>query len=81
MHYLFSQYILEVWDNILKKLVLFLNSSNFNFDIIVLSETWLGYDFKFVINCYHTISSVGKLNKSDEVTIFVKETIKLISTH
>lgn len=59
------------------ELVLLLNTYTLNFDIIVLSETWLDYDFKFVINGYQTINSIGKLNKSDGVTVLVKETIRL----
>lgn len=34
------------------ELVLLLNSHYFNFDVIELSKTWLGYDFKFVLNGY-----------------------------
>lgn len=47
--------------------------NNFNFDIIVLSETWLSYDFKILLNGYQTINAIGKLNKSDGVTVFVKK--------
>lgn len=52
------------------ELMLLLNTNSLNFDIIVLTETWLDYDFKFVLNGYQTINSIGKLNKSDGVTIF-----------
>lgn len=59
------------------ELVLLLNTYTLNVDIIVLSETWLDYDFKFAINGYQTINSIGKFNKCDGVTVFVKEIIKL----
>lgn len=59
------------------ELVLLLDTYTLGFDIIVLCETWLDYDFKFLLNGYQTINSIGKLNKSDGVTIFIKEPIKL----
>ena len=59
------------------ELVLLLDTYTLSFDIIVLCETWLDYDFKFLLNGYQTINSIGKLNKSDGVTIFIKEPIKL----
>lgn len=34
------------------ELVLLLNTYTFSFDIIVLCETWLDYDFKFLLNGY-----------------------------
>ncbi|KAF0747865.1 Uncharacterized protein FWK35_00020961 [Aphis craccivora] len=40
------------------ELVLMLNSNNSNFDIIVLTETWLLYDFHFELNGYHTVNSL-----------------------
>lgn len=61
------------------ELVLLLNTYALYFDKIILSETWLDYDFKFVINSYQTINYIGKLNKSDGATVFVKETIKFIN--
>lgn len=59
------------------ELVLLLNTYTLSFDIIVLCETWPDYDFKFLLNGYQTINSLGKLNKSGGVTIFIKESIKL----
>jgi len=53
------------------------NANALSFDIVVLSETWLDYDFTFLLNGCQTINSIGKLNKSDGVTIFIKQPIKL----
>lgn len=61
------------------ELVLLLNSSNSNFDIIVLTETWLLYDFKFELNGYNIINSLGIINKNDGVTVFIKNSLKLIN--
>lgn len=61
------------------ELVLLLNSNNSNFDIIVLTETWLLYDFKFELNGYNIINSLGKINKNDGVTVFIKNSLKLIN--
>lgn len=46
---------------------------------MVLSETLLIHDFNFVWNNYQTICSLRKFNKSDSVTILIKENIKLIN--
>lgn len=59
------------------ELTLYLNSHHFNFGIIVLSETWLLSDFKLNLQGYKTINSIGTLNKSDGITILIKENIKL----
>jgi len=63
------------------ELVLLLNTNALNLDvpssIVVLSETCLDYDFKFALNGYQTINFIGKLNKSDRVTIYIKESINL----
>jgi len=59
----------------LDKLALFLDSNNCDYDVIVLSETWLAHDFKFILNGYQTLNSIGKFNKSDGVTILIKEQI------
>lgn len=44
-----------------------------------MSETWLAYDFKFMLNGYPTLNSIGKFNKSYGVTILIKEQIKLLN--
>lgn len=59
------------------ELVLMLNSNNSNFDIIVLTETWLLYDFNFELNGYHTVNSLGIINKNDGVTVFIKNSLKI----
>jgi len=59
------------------ELTLYLKSHNSNFDIIVLSETWLLCDFKLNLKGYLTINSIGTLNKSDGITILIKENIKI----
>lgn len=51
------------------ELVLLFNTYTLSLDIIVLCETWLDYDLKFLLNGYQTINSLGKLNKSDGITI------------
>lgn len=61
------------------ELVLMLNSNNSNFDIIVLTETWLLYDFNFELNGYHTVNSLGIINKNDGVTVFIKNSLKIIN--
>jgi len=37
------------------KLAIFLDSNNFDYDVTVLSETWLYRDFKFTLNGYQTL--------------------------
>jgi len=59
------------------ELTLDLNSHNSNFDLIVLSEKWLLSDFKLNLQEYQIINSVGSLNKSDGITILLKENIKV----
>jgi len=61
------------------ELALFLNSNNRDFDVIVLSETWLAHDFKFILNGYQSINSIGKFNKCDGVTILIKDQVNLIN--
>jgi hypothetical protein len=63
------------------ELAIYLDSINVKFDVIILSETWLGYDFKYILNGYQTINSISKFNKCDGITIFVKENIKLLGTN
>lgn len=58
------------------KQILYLNSHNFNFDIIIL-ETWLLSYFNLNIQRYQTINSKGTLNKSNGITILTKENIKI----
>lgn len=53
------------------ELMLLLNTNSLNFDIVVLTETWLDYDFKFVLNGYQTIS-IGKLIKVTELLFLLK---------
>jgi len=61
------------------ELALFLESNNCDFDVIVLSETWLAHDFKFILNGYQSLNSISKFNKSDGVTILIKEQVNLIN--
>jgi len=61
------------------ELSLFLESNNCDFDVIVLSETWLAHDFKFILNGYQSINSISNFNKSDGVTILIKEQVNLIN--
>jgi len=64
------------------ELVLMLSSIDDSFDILILSQTWLLVDFNFVLNGYYNINSLGHTNKSDGVTIFVKNKFILKSiTH
>lgn len=44
----------------------------FLIDVVVLSETWLAHDCKFILNGYQSLNSIGKFNKSDGVTISIK---------
>lgn len=61
------------------ELALFLESNNCDFDVIILSETWLSHDYKFILNGYQSLNSLGKFNKSDGVTILIKEQVNLIN--
>lgn len=74
----FSLNIRSIFANF-DELVLMLDSNDSNFDIIVLTETWLLFDFNFKLNGYHTINSLGKINKNDGVTVFIKNSLKIIN--
>lgn len=54
------------------ELLVLLSTSVVNFDIIVLYETWLLNEVNFVINGYQSFNSLGVSNKSDGVTLFIK---------
>lgn len=55
-----------------------LSTMKYFFNIIVLYETWLIHDFEFNLNGYKTINSVGTFNKSDGVTIFIKDSLNIV---
>jgi len=55
--------------------MLYLNAHNCVVDIIILCETWLLHDFNFNLNGYININSTGLLNKSDGITMFIKDNI------
>jgi len=59
------------------ELVLMLNSNGSNFDVILLSETRLLYDFNFELNGYHIVNSLDIINKNDGVTVFFKNSFKI----
>jgi len=48
------------------------------FDIIVLCETWLLNDYQFKLNGYKTINSLGIFNKSDGVTVLIRQSINVL---
>jgi len=50
------------------ELALFLDLNNCEYDVIILSETWLANDFKFLLIDYHILNSIGRFNKSDGIT-------------
>ncbi|CAI6356615.1 unnamed protein product [Macrosiphum euphorbiae] len=54
------------------ELLVLLSTSMVNFDIVVLYETWLLNDVNFIINGYQSLNSLAVNNKSDGVTIFIK---------
>jgi len=56
-----------------------LNLNKSNFDIVVLTETWLLYDFNFELSGYQTIISLSIINKNDGVTVSFKNSLKIIN--
>jgi len=54
------------------ELLVLLNISIVNLHIVVLYETWLLNDLNFIINGYQSLNSLAVNNKSDGVTIFIK---------
>lgn len=65
----------------LDELLLYLNSYSCVFDVIILYETWLLHDFNFKLNGYTNINSTGLLNKSDGVSMFIKDDITVLNTN
>jgi len=65
------------------KLLVYLNTISQSFDFIILTETWLSVDLNFNINGYKTYHSLGFLNKSDDVTIFIRKNVFItdLNTH
>jgi hypothetical protein len=57
------------------ELLVYLNSIPHTFDFIILTETWLSVDLNFNINGFKTYHSLGFLNISDGVTIFIRNNI------
>jgi len=55
--------------------LVYLNSIPHTFDLIILTETWLSVNLNFNINVYKTYHSLGFLNKSDGVTIFIRNNV------
>lgn len=55
-----------------------LSSIKSHFYIIVLCETWLLNDFEYTLNGNKSFNSFGTLNKSDGVTVFIKEPLSII---
>lgn len=45
----------------------------------MLCETWLINDFEFKLNIYKTINSKKTLNKNDEVTVLIRESLNIIT--
>jgi len=59
-------------------LTILLGSVKNYFNIIILCETWLLNDYEFKLNGYTTINSLGTLNKSDGVTVLIRESINIL---
>jgi len=59
-------------------LTVLLSIVKYFFSIIVLYETWLINNFEFKLNGYKTINSEGTFNKSDDVTIFIKDSLTIV---
>ncbi|CAI6365857.1 unnamed protein product [Macrosiphum euphorbiae] len=54
------------------KLLVLLSTSMVNFDIVILYETWLLNDVNCIVNVHQSFNSLAVNNKSDGVTIFIK---------
>ncbi|CAI6345671.1 unnamed protein product [Macrosiphum euphorbiae] len=59
------------------ELLVLLSTSVVNFDIVVLYETWLLNDVNFIINGYQSFNSLDVNNKSDGVTLFIKNSYQV----
>lgn len=59
------------------ELLVLLSTSVVSFDIVVLYETWLLNYVNFCINGYQTFNSLGVINKSDGVTLFIKNSYQV----
>jgi hypothetical protein len=58
------------------KLLVVLSSTNFKFDIIMLSETWLDDNIgNFDIKCYNCYNHYSSLNISDGISVYIKDSI------
>lgn len=62
----------------LNDLPILLGSVENYFNIIILCETWLLNDYEFKLNGYKTINLLGTLNKSDGVTVLIRESINIL---
>lgn len=61
-------------------LCIFLCTTDIKFDIICLFETWLEKDtFDFRIDGFSSYNYYSKLNKSDGITVFIRNSIKINS--
>lgn len=65
------------------ELLVLLSTSVVNVDIVVLYETWLLNYVNFFINGYQSFNSLSVNNKSDGVTLFIKNSyqVKNICTY
>lgn len=64
------------------ELFVFLNTTDIKFDIICLFETWLEKDtFDFTMDGFSSINYYSKLNKSDGITVFMRNSIKINSVN
>jgi len=59
----------------LKEILVYLNAIPQTFDIIILTEIRLSVDLNFNINGYITYHSLCVSNKSDGVTIFIRNNL------
>jgi len=62
----------------LNYLIALLSTEEYFFSIIVPCKTWHIKDFEFNLNGYKTINSVGTFNESDDVTIFIKDSLSIV---
>jgi len=56
---IFSMNIRSIKLHIIDELAIYLDSNNVKFDVIILSETWLGYDICDVFNKYFVNVGAG----------------------
>lgn len=59
------------------ELCVLLQSFTHDFDIIILTETWLYHDFGYDINGYNKLVKVNKYNKCDGIVIYFKNSIDI----